>query len=88
MGNEITRAHELAEDHKEISVAEFFEKNKHLLGYESLQKSLLTCVREAVDNSLDACEEMHVLPDIYVELRKIKENRFKFTIAWSKTPGR
>ncbi|MCK5177825.1 MAG: ATP-binding protein, partial [Candidatus Aenigmarchaeota archaeon] len=80
MGNEITGAHELAEDHKAIPVAEYFEKNKHLLGYENLPNSLLTCVREAVDNSLDACEEMHVLPDIYVELKKIKENRFKFTI--------
>ena len=80
MGNEITRADELAKDHKEISVAEFFEKNKHLLGYENLQKSLLTCVREAVDNALDACEEMNVLPDIYVEIKKIKENRFKLVV--------
>ncbi|OYT34425.1 MAG: DNA topoisomerase VI subunit B [Candidatus Aenigmarchaeota archaeon ex4484_52] len=75
-----TRADELAKEHKEISVAEFFEKNKHLLGYENLQKSLLTCVREAVDNALDACEEMNVLPDIYIEIKKIKENRFKLIV--------
>ncbi|MFH1126585.1 MAG: DNA topoisomerase VI subunit B [archaeon] len=72
----------MAKAHKAISIAEFFEKNKHLLGYENLQKSLLTVVREGVDNSLDACEEARILPDIYVELQK-KANadaRFKVII--------
>ena len=53
-------------DHREISVAEFFEKNKHLLGFENAQKSIITVVKEAVDNSLDACEEDGILPEIQV----------------------
>jgi len=57
---------------REISIAEFFEKNKHILGYSNPSKALITCVKEAVDNSLDACEEAGILPDILV---KITENR-------------
>ena len=53
-------------DHREISVAEFFEKNKHLLGFENPQKSIITVVKEAVDNSLDACESEDILPEIQV----------------------
>ncbi len=76
----MTIAKELAKEHREISVAEFFERNKHLLGFENLQKSLLTCVREAVDNALDACEDARILPQIYVELKEIGENRFKIIV--------
>jgi len=33
-------------------------------------------VKEAVDNSLDACTEMKVIPEIKIELKQINENRF------------
>ncbi len=56
--------------HKEISVAEFFEKNKHILGYSNPSKALITVVREAVDNALDACEEAGILPDIFVRVSR------------------
>ena len=59
-----TLAHELAKRQKEISVAEFFTKNRHLLGFDSKRKALLMTVKEAVDNSLDACEESNDLPEI------------------------
>lgn len=68
------------ETHKAVSVAEFFEKNRHLLGFNNPQKSLLTSVKEAVDNSLDAAEESKILPDIFVQLIKIKEDRFKMIV--------
>ena len=42
---------------RDISVSEFFAKNRHLLGFDNPRKALLTTVKEAVDNSLDACEE-------------------------------
>jgi DNA topoisomerase-6 subunit B len=58
----------MARTQREISVAEFFAKNRHLLGYDNPSKALLTAVREAVDNALDACEEGGILPDIDVEL--------------------
>ena len=53
---------------REISVSEFFTKNRHLLGFDIPRKALLTAVKEAVDNSLDACEEAGILPEIAVEL--------------------
>ncbi len=64
-------AEELAKRQKEISIAEFFEKNKHILGYSNPSKALITCVREAVDNSLDACEEAGILPDVFVKIDRV-----------------
>jgi len=55
-------AYELAEKQREISVSEFFTKNRHLLGFDNPRKALLTCVKEGVDNALDACEEAGILP--------------------------
>lgn len=56
---------------KEASISEFFEKNKHILGFDSLQKSLFMIVKEAIDNSLDACEEYGIVPEIAVRVSKI-----------------
>src|SRR3989338_5921762 len=77
---ERTKAHELAEKQREISVSEFFAKNRHLLGFDNPRKALLMAVKEAVDNSLDATQEAGILPDIYVELQQIKEDRFKVIV--------
>ena len=65
-------AEELAAAQRSISIAEFFEKNKHMLGFDSGARALVTAVKEAVDNSLDATEEAGILPDIYI---KISEER-------------
>jgi DNA topoisomerase-6 subunit B len=59
---------EMGARQREISVSEFFTKNRHLLGFDNPRKALLTCVKEAVDNALDACEEAGILPDILVRL--------------------
>ena len=64
-------AEELAESQRAISIAEFFEKNKHMLGFDSGARALVTAVKEAVDNALDATEEAGHLPDIYVEIREV-----------------
>jgi len=61
-------AQEMAARHRDISVAEFFQKNRHLLGFDSPRKALLTAVKEAVDNSLDACEEAGILPEVEVRI--------------------
>ncbi|HWG90419.1 MAG TPA: DNA topoisomerase VI subunit B [Candidatus Thermoplasmatota archaeon] len=63
-------AEELAKKQKEISVSEFFERNKHILGFDSGTRALITAVKEAVDNALDACEEANILPEVNVEIRK------------------
>ena len=65
---ERTTAEMLAEKQQSISISEFFTKNRHLLGFDNPRKALLTTVKEAVDNSLDACQEMKVLPEIRVIL--------------------
>ena len=74
-------AEQLAERQREISVAEFFTKNRHLLGFDSPLKALLTAIKEAVDNSLDACEEAGILPEVAVEIHATEnENRFRIAI--------
>src|SRR5688572_13165815 len=70
----------MATRQRDISVAEFFTKNRHLLGFDSPLKALLTAVKEAVDNSLDACEEAGILPEILVELVATAENRFRMIV--------
>jgi DNA topoisomerase VI subunit B len=66
--------------HKSVSVAEFFEKNRHLLGFNNPAKSLLTSVKEAVDNSLDAAESNGILPGITVIIEEVKAGRFKLIV--------
>ncbi|ERJ05150.1 Type 2 DNA topoisomerase 6 subunit B protein [Halorhabdus tiamatea SARL4B] len=66
-------AEELAESQRQISIAEFFEKNKHMLGFDSGARALVTAVKEGVDNSLDACEEADIFPDVYVEIEDVGE---------------
>jgi len=61
-------AAEMGARQREISVSEFFTKNRHLLGFDNPRKALLTCVKEAVDNALDACEEAGILPEVLVKL--------------------
>jgi DNA topoisomerase-6 subunit B len=74
------KAEEMSAKQREISVAEFFEKNRHLLGFDNKRKALLTTVKEAVDNSLDACEEAGILPEILVEIIDMGNERFRITV--------
>ena len=67
----------MAAKQRDISVSEFFAKNRHLLGFDNPRKALLTAVKEAVDNSLDACEEAGIVPEIWVHLETTGANRFK-----------
>ena len=85
----VVSAVEMGARQREISVCEFFAKNRHLLGFDNPRKALLTCVKEAVDNSLDACEEAGILPDVVgqaggrIERRAdapSQANRFRVTV--------
>ena len=81
---------EMGARQREISVSEFFTKNRHLLGFDNPRKALLTCVKEAVDNALDACEEAGILPEVIVKLEVAanggdapapsQANRFRITV--------
>jgi len=64
-------AEQLAAKQREISISEFFTKNRHLLGFDNASKALLTTIKEAVDNSLDACEEAGILPEVTIEVRDL-----------------
>jgi DNA topoisomerase-6 subunit B len=74
-------AESIGKRQREISVAEFFQKNRHLLGFDNPQKALLTATKEAVDNSLDACEEAGILPSLEVEIEEKAEDRFRLAIT-------
>jgi DNA topoisomerase-6 subunit B len=73
-------ADELAKKQKEISVSEFFERNRHILGFDSQIKSLIMGIKEAVDNSLDACEEAGILPEIMVMVERVDKDEFRVTV--------
>ncbi|MBU2637730.1 MAG: DNA topoisomerase VI subunit B [Nanoarchaeota archaeon] len=75
-----TIADELATKQRDISVSEFFLKNRHLLGFDNPKKALLTSVKEAVDNSLDACEEMKIAPELKVIIETVKDDRYRITV--------
>ena len=76
----MTKAEELAKRQREISISEFFEKNRHLLGYDNKIKALLMIVKEAVDNALDACEEANVLPDIHVSVKETGDEKYEVVV--------
>jgi DNA topoisomerase-6 subunit B len=80
MENGVITAEEIADKIREVSIAEFFEKNRHLLGYENPTKSLFTVVKEAVDNSVDACIEARILPKIKISVKQLGENIYKVRV--------
>jgi DNA topoisomerase-6 subunit B len=73
-------AESMATRQREISISEFFSKNRHLLGFDNPQKALLTAVKEAVDNSLDACEDAGILPVLKVSIQQLAEDRFRISV--------
>ncbi len=73
-------AESMATKQRDISVSEFFAKNKHLLGFDNPRKALLTTVKEAVDNSLDACEEAGIVPEVWVRIDQPQPGRFRVSV--------
>ena len=71
----------LAKKQRTISISEFFTKNRHLLGFDNPRKALLTAVKEAVDNSLDACEEARILPEVTVKLEPVVDGKDRFILT-------
>ncbi len=73
-------AESMAAKQRDISVSEFFAKNRHLLGFDNPRKALLTAVKEAVDNSLDACEEAHILPELSITIKAVENSDNKYIL--------
>src|SRR5438046_5675427 len=75
----------------EFSGNDFFTKSRHRVGFDNPRKALLTCVKEAVDNALDACEEAGILPDVIVKVEAVangeapppasQASRFRITVT-------
>ena len=81
-------AEQMASRQREISVSEFFVKNRHLLGFDNPSKALLTTIKEAVDNSLDACEEAGILPELHIEVHDLALEAKKGDAELTKGEGR
>ena len=79
-GGSADAAERMAQKQRDISVSEFFTKNRHLLGFDSPRKALLTAIKEGVDNSLDACEEARIRPELIVQITRMKGRDDAFTI--------
>ena len=73
-------ADEIFKEFKEHSIAEFFKKNRQMLGYSGKVRSLVTLVHEYVSNSLDACEEAGILPSIRVTVSQVEGSEDKYRI--------
>ena len=73
-------AETMATRQRDISVSEFFAKNRHLLGFDNKRKALLNTVKEAVDNALDACEEAGILPEVHITVDQLAEDRFRVAV--------
>ena len=82
-------AETMATKQRDIAVSEFFAKNRHLLGFDNPRKALLTTVKEAVDNSLDACEEGGILANVTIVIEDLqpdrpanaKQSRYRVTVV-------
>ena len=81
-GAKVATAESMAKQQRDISISEFFAKNRHLLGFDNPRKALLTAVKEAVDNSLDACEEAQILPNLEITIKQIETgSKFILTVT-------
>ena len=78
--NKKTKAHQLAKEQRDIPVSEFFEQNRHILGFDNPTHSLITAVKEGVDNSLDACEQAGILPELKIELESLAKDELSIAI--------
>ena len=78
---EAKKADEMFKEFKEHSISEFFKKNKQMLGYAGMVRSLVTVIHEYVTNSLDACEEAGILPFINIRISNIGENKYSVAVS-------
>ncbi|MFW9909571.1 MAG: hypothetical protein ACFFEF_13450, partial [Candidatus Thorarchaeota archaeon] len=57
----------------ELSISAWFYRNRTLAGFDNPARSLYVSIRELVENSLDACEAVGILPEINVKLSAINQ---------------
>lgn len=81
-----TSTEKIFSEFREHSVAEFFKKNQQMLGFSGKTRSLTTIVHEYVTNSLDACEEGGILPDITITVTEVDKEKYT-VMAEDNGPG-
>jgi DNA topoisomerase-6 subunit B len=74
-------ADDIFKEFKEHSISEFFRRNSQMLGYSGKVRSLTTIVHEYVTNSLDACEEEGILPEIKIVMKELGESKYAVTVS-------
>ena len=77
----MTKADTIFKEFREHSVAQFFKKNRQMLGYSGKIRSLTTIVHEYVTNGLDACEEAGILPEIHVRVDQLGNDHYRVTVT-------
>jgi DNA topoisomerase-6 subunit B len=68
------------DEFREHSVAEFFRKNRQMLGFSGKVRSLTTVVHEYATNSLDAAEEAKILPDIMIKIEELAPEHYRVAV--------
>jgi len=76
----VTATEKIFSEFKEHSVAEFFKKNQQMLGFSGKTRSLTTIIHEYVTNSLDACEEGGILPEVTITIEELDKEAGKYRI--------
>ncbi len=66
--------------YKAISAADFFYRNRDIAGFDNPTRAIYTAVRELVENSLDACEDGGILPEIKVIMKNEGDNVYQITV--------
>ena len=65
----------IKEKFNQISPSEFFYRNRDLAGFSNPTRSLYTAVREFVENSLDACDQKGILPDVHLSIKAVEPDK-------------
>ena len=66
---------QIKERFNQISPSEFFYSNRDLAGFSNPTRSLYTAVRELVENSLDACDQKGILPNVHLKIQAVESEK-------------
>lgn len=73
-------AEKLGKLQKNISISQFMEANRQMLGFSTPSRNLFITVKEIVDNALDAADDAKLLPTLFVKITRIKSKRYLVNI--------
>lgn len=76
----VTETEKIFSQFKTHSIADFFRKNRQMLGFSGKIRSLTTIVHEYVTNALDGAEEARILPDIAVKIDEVDKERYRIRV--------